>query len=276
MGEKKDHHPLPDSVPADADGKSRGGKDQKGDESGQGIVDGKVEGTGQARGGGEAEKVDGDGDADRGQGGPTPVHGVPQGVEKVTDHVAPGKSGGQGESGEESGKDKGEEEKNGPGGAQPGDGPGERRKGWVLGQAGSGGRKKQEGEAKQHGHAKDAVQQDGESGTGLLFGKPADEVVQANGVPAGGADQEEAEKKAHQGEVKGAQERKKNFLQAQEKPETESAKQDGDQREQKGAGEPDGVGRKEPLTELGEVDPARKETEDACGDGQADPGGKAA
>ena len=145
-----------------------------------------------------------------------------------------------------------------------------------MGQTGGGGGKKEKGQPKEDGHAEDAVEEDGEGGAGLAVGKPAQEIENADGVTPGGADEEKVEEEADEGELQGAEEGQGDFLEAKKEPETDPAKQDGDQGEEERAGEPGGVGREEALAELAPVHLAGEEAEDAGGDGHPDPGGKAA
>lgn len=276
MGKEEDHHALADTVATDADGKRGGGEDEKKNEAGERIIDREAEGTGEEGGGGETEEVDGDGHEDGGDGGPAAVHGIPQGVEEIEDDGTAGKPGGQGQVGEKAGDNKTENEQDRAGGTQPGNGLGKGGESGVLGEAGGGGRKQGEGQSEENGHAKDAVEQDGEGGAGLAIRKPAKEIVETDGIAPGGTDEEKIEEEPDKGEVKSPKEGEIDFLQAKQEPETDAAEQDGDEGEEQSASQPSGVGGEEALTELGPIDLAGEKSKDPGGDGHPDPGGQAA
>ena len=151
---------------------------------------------------------------------------------------------------------------------------GERGEGGIGAEAIGGARKKKKGEAEEGGDAKDAVEEDGEGGTGFLLREPAKKIEESDGVSASGADEEEVKKEADEGEMDSAEVGKMDFLKAKNKIEASGTKQDGKESDEKGSGEPVGLGGGEAVGEVGPVDFTRKKAEDAGGDAEADPRGK--
>jgi len=135
--------------------------------------------------------------------------------------------------------------------------------------------KKKEGETKEGGHAEDAIEEDGKSGPGFLLREPAEKVVEADGVSAGGADEKKIKKETDESEMKGPQIREMDFLQAKKEPEAGSAKADGEKGDKKSGDEPTGMGGGESLCEVGPVHLSGQKAEDAEGNPDADPGRKA-
>jgi hypothetical protein len=153
---------------------------------------------------------------------------------------------------------------------------GERGEGGIGAEAIGGARKKKKGEAEESGDAEDAVEEDGESGAGLLLRKPAKKIEKSDGVSASGADEEEVKEETDEGEMDSAEVGEMDFLEAKNKIEASGAKQDGEEGDKEGGGEPVGLGGGEAVGEVGPVDFAREKSEDAGSNAEADPGGKPA
>jgi hypothetical protein len=148
---------------------------------------------------------------------------------------------------------------------------GKGEEGWIGPQAVCCPGKKKEGEAKEGGHAEDAIEEDGKSGPGFLFREPAEKVVEADGVSAGGADEKEIKKETDESEMKSPQIREMDFLQSKKEPEAGSAKADGEKGDKKSGDEPTGMGGGESLCEVGPVHLSGQESENAEGDPDANP-----
>ena len=170
---------------------------------------------------------------------------------------------------------KSQKQKNGTQGTEPREGLGKGQEGGVGPQAVCCPGKKKEGEAKEGGHAEDAIEEDGKSSPGFLLREPAEKVVEADGVSAGGSDEKEIKKETDKSEMKGPQIREMDFLQAKKEPETGSAKADGEKGDKKSGDEPTGMGGGESLCEVGPVHLSGQKAEDSEGNPNADPGRKA-
>ena len=274
MGKEKDHDTFADAVAADTDGQGGGAEDEHEDEAGERIVDREVEGAGKESGSGKAEKVNRDGDEDDGDGVPAAVHGIAQTLEEVDEHGATGEFLGKGKLGQESGQKESEEKKKGAERAEPGQSGGERSEGGIGLKAVGCPRKKKKGQTEKSGHAKDAIQQDGESGARFLVRKPAEKIKKPDSIASGRSDEEEIKKEADKGEMKCTEVGKVNLLQTKKKIKAGSAKRDRAQGDPKGGEEPAGMGGGEALGKARPVDFGREEAEDGGGDAEANPRAK--
>jgi hypothetical protein len=151
---------------------------------------------------------------------------------------------------------------------------GERGEGGISAEAIGGAGEKKKGKAEKGGDAEDAVEKDGEGGTGFLLREPAQKIEESDGVPASGADEEEVKEEADEGEMDGAEVGEMDFLEAKNKKEASGTKQDGKESDEEGGGEPVGLGGGEAVGEVGPVDFAREKTENAGSDAKADPRGE--
>ncbi len=70
----------------------------------------------------------------------------------------------------------------------------ERGEGRIGAEAIGGARKKKKGEAEEGGDAEDAVEEDGEGGTGFLLREPAKKIEESDGVSTSGAYEKEVKK----------------------------------------------------------------------------------
>ena len=151
---------------------------------------------------------------------------------------------------------------------------GQRGEGWIGVEAIGGARQKKKGEAEEGGDAEDAVEEDGEGGTGFLLREPAKKIEESDSVSASGADEEEVKEEADEGEMNRAEVGEVDLLEAENKKEASGTKQDGKESDEEGGDEPVGLGGGEALGEAGPVDFAREKTENAGGDAKTDPGGE--
>ncbi len=151
---------------------------------------------------------------------------------------------------------------------------GERGEGGIGAEAIGGAREKKKGEAEKGGDTEDAVEEDGEGGAGFLLREPTQKIEESDGVSASGADEEEVKKEADEGEMDSAEVGEIDFLEAKNKKEASGTKQDGKESDEKGGGEPVGLGGGEAVSEVRPVDFAREKTENAGGDAKTDPGGE--
>ena len=158
MGEKKDHDSFPNSVTADADGQGGGAEDENEDQTGQGVVDGQIERMGEKGGSGEACQVDAQCDSHKGDGVPTPVGCVTNSVKEVENDGVSGEFFRKREARKKAGQKKSQEQKNSAQGTQPRQSLGKGQEGWIGPQAVCRPGKKKKGEAKESGHAKDAIE----------------------------------------------------------------------------------------------------------------------
>ena len=168
-------------------------------------------------------------------------------------------------------QNKSQKEKNGTQRTEPRQSLGKRQEGGIGSQAVCCPGKKKEGEAKEGGHAKDAIEEDGKSRPGFLFREPAKKVVEADGVATGGADEKEIKKETDESEMNGPKIREMDFLQAKKEPEAGSAKTDREEGDEKSGDQPTGMGGGEALGEVGPVHLSGQESEDAEGDPDANP-----
>jgi hypothetical protein len=166
---------------------------------------------------------------------------------------------------------KSQKQKNSAQGAEPRQSLGKRQEGGISPQAVRCPGEEKEGEAKEGGHAEDAIEKNGKSGPGFLFREPAKKVVEADGVSAGGTDEKEIKKETDESEMKGPEIREMDFLQAEKEPEASSTKADGEKGDEKSGDQPTGMGGGESLREVRPVHLSGQEAEDAEGDPDADP-----
>ena len=170
---------------------------------------------------------------------------------------------------------KSQKQKNSAQGTQPRQSLGKGQEGWIGPQAVCRPGKKKKGEAKEGGYAEDAIEEDGKSSPCFLFREPAKKVVEADGVPAGGADEKEIKKETDESEMNGPEIREMDFLEAKKEPEASSTKADGEKGDKKSGDQPTGMGGGESLCEVRPVHLSGQKAEDAEGDPDADPGRKA-
>lgn len=239
-------------------------------------MNGKIEGPSEESSPREAEKMDGESHENEGDGVAASVHGGAKTLEKIDEDGTSGEFWWEREVGQKAGKDEAEEKKKSAEGAEPRQGGGEGGEGRISAEAIGGTGKKEKGEAKEGGHPEDAIEQDGESGAGFLLREPAEEVKEAHGVAAGGADEKKIKEEADKSEVEGAKVGEGNILQAEEKEETSSAKEDGAKGNKKSRGQPKGVSGGEAVGEAEPVDLGGKEGENRGGEAKAEPWGEAA
>ena len=218
--------------------------------------------------------MNGDGNENGGGGMPAAVHGVAEAVDEVEENGATGKFFGDGQVGQKGGEKKSKKKKEGAERAKPGKGGGQGREGGVGAKAVGRTWKKEKGQTEESGHAKDAIQKNGESGAGFLLGKPADEIEKANGISPGGADEEEIKEKAHEGELKSPEVREMHILESEQKKEAGSTHQDGSQSDKEGGAQPPGVSGGESVGEAGPIHLGGQKSNDPRGDGEAEPWGE--
>jgi hypothetical protein len=218
--------------------------------------------------------MDTQGDPHKGNGVPATMRCVTNSVKEVENDGASGYFFWKREMRKKARQKKSQKEKNGTQGTKPRQGLGKGEKGGIGPQAVRCPGKKKKGEAKEGGHAKDAIKEDGKSGPGFLLREPAEKVVEADGVSAGGADEKEIKKETDESEMKGPEIREMDFLQAKKEPEAGSAKADGEKGDKKSGDEPTGMGGGESLCEVGPVYLSGQKAEDAEGNPDADPGRK--
>jgi len=101
---------------------------------------------------------------------------------------------------------------------------GERGEGGIGAETIGGAREKKKGEAEESGDAEDAVEKDGESGTGFLLREPAKKIEESDGVSASGADEEEVKEETDEGEMDSAEVGEMDFLETKNKIEASGAK----------------------------------------------------
>ncbi len=104
---------------------------------------------------------------------------------------------------------------------------GERGEGGIGAEAVGGAREEKKRETEESGDAEDAVEKDGESGTGFLLREPAKKIEESDGVSASGADEEEVKEETDEGEMDSAEVGEIDFLEAKNKKEASGTKQDG-------------------------------------------------
>lgn len=271
MGKKKDHDPFADPVAADADGQGGSAEDENEDQAGQGVVDGKVEGMGEKGGSCKACQVDAQGDSHKADGVPSAVGCVANSVKEVENDRSPGQFFGKREMRKEARHKKSQKEKTSTQGAEPRQSLGKGQECGIGPQAVCCPGKKKKSESKEGGYAEDTVQEDGKSCPGFLFGKPAEKVVEADGVPAGGANEKEIKKETDESKVNGSQVREMDFLQAKKEPEAGSTKADGEEGDEKSGDQPPGMGGGESFCKVRPVHLSGEEAEDAEGHPGADP-----
>jgi hypothetical protein len=271
MSEKKDHDPFPDSVTADADGEGGGTEDENKDQTGQRVVDGQVEGVGEKGGSGKTRQVDAQGDSHKAEGVPAPMRCVTNSVKEVENDGTPGKFFRKREMRKKARQKKSQKQKHGTQRTKPRQGLSKGEKGGIGPQAVCCPGKKKKGEAKERGHAEDAIEENGKSGPGFFFREPTEKVVEADGVSAGGADEKEIKKETNESQMNGPQIREMDFLQAKKEPEASSTKADGEKGDEKSGDQPSGMGGGESLCEIRPVYLSRQEAEDAEGDPDANP-----
>jgi hypothetical protein len=224
MGEKKDHDPFPNPVTANADGQGRGAKDENDDQTSQGVVDRQIEGMGEKGGSGKTCQVDAQGDSHKAEGVPAPMSCVTNSVKEVENDGASRKFFRKREMRKKTRQKKSQKQKNGTQGTEPREGLGKGEEGGIGPKAVCCPGKKKEGEAKEGDHAEDTVEKDGKSGPGFLFREPAEKVIKADGISAGGADEKEIKKEPNESEMNGPEIREMDFLQTKKEPEAGSTK----------------------------------------------------
>ncbi len=119
---------------------------------------------------------------------------------------------------------------------------GERGEGGIGAEAIGGAGEKKKGKAEKGGDAENTVEEDGEGGAGFLLREPAKKIEESDGVSASGADEEEVKEEADEGKMDSAEVGEMDFLEAKNKKETSGTKQDGKESDEKGSGEPVGLG----------------------------------
>ena len=164
-----------------------------------------------------------------------------------------------------------QKQKNGAQGAEPRQSLGKGQEGRIGPQAVCRPGKKKKGEAKKGGHAEDAIEENGKSGSCFLFREPAEKVVEPDGVPAGGTDEKKIKKETDESEMKSPEIGEMNFLQTKKEPEAGSTKADGEEGDEKSGDQPTRMGGGESLSEVRPVHLSGQEAEDAEGDPDADP-----
>ena len=78
-----------------------------------------------------------------------------------------------------------------------------------------------------------------------MLREPAKKIEESDSVSASGADEEEVKEETDEGEMDSAEVGEMNFLEAKNKIEASGAKQDGEEGDEEGGGEPVGLGRGE-------------------------------
>jgi hypothetical protein len=231
--------------------------------------------VGEKGGSGKTRQVDAQGDSDKAEGVPAPMSCVTNSVKEVENDGASRKFFRKREMRKKARQKKSQKQKNGTQGTEPREGLGKGEEGGVGPQAVCCPGKKKEGEAKEGGHAEDAIEEDRKSGPGFLFREPAEKVVEADGVSAGGADEKEIKKETNESEMNGPQIREMDFLQSKKEPEASSTKADGEKGDEKSGNQPTRMGGGESLGKIRPVHLSGQESENAEGDPDADPGRKA-
>jgi hypothetical protein len=204
MEKEKDHDSFSDAVAADTNGKCGGAEDKNENKTGERVVDGEVEGTGEESRSCKTEEVNSDRDEDDRDSVPTSVHRIAKTMEKVNQHSSTWEFLRKGDIGKKSGKKKSKNEKEGPKRAKPRKGGGKGSKGGIGLEAVGCPGKKEKGEAEKSSNAKDAIQEDRKCGAGFFVRKPAEKIEETDGIASCGSDEKEIKKKAHKGKMKSA------------------------------------------------------------------------